>query len=45
MIRDIGLAIDLTAFAAPGRPIALQPDWPAIGVLVVAVIGAAAVAS
>jgi putative ABC transport system permease protein len=42
MIRILGPAIDLTAFAAPGRPIALQPPWPTLALLVVAVIGVAA---
>jgi hypothetical protein len=41
MIRILGPAIDLTSFAAPGQPIALQADWPTIALLVAAVIGVA----
>jgi putative ABC transport system permease protein len=44
MIRILGPAIDLTAFAAPGQSIPLQPNWLAIFLLVAAVIGVAAAA-
>lgn len=44
MIRILGPAIDLTAFAAPGQSIALQPNWLAVALLVAAVIGVAAAA-
>jgi putative ABC transport system permease protein len=44
MIRILGPAIDLSAFAA-GQPITLQPQWPIIALLVVAVIVVAAGAS
>ncbi len=44
MIRILGPAIDLTAFAAPDQPIALRPDWPTIIALVVGVLGVATVA-
>jgi ABC-type lipoprotein export system ATPase subunit len=40
--RILGPAIDLTAFAAPGQSIPLQPNWPAIALLVVAVVVVAA---
>lgn len=38
MIRALGPAIDLTAFAAPGQPIALRPAWGAAVALVIAVL-------
>jgi putative ABC transport system permease protein len=44
MIRILGPAIDLTAFAAPGQSIPLQPNWLTVALLVAAVIGVAAAA-
>ena len=44
MIRILGPAINLNAFAAPGQSIALGADWPPIAALVVAVIGVATLA-
>lgn len=43
--RLLGPAIDLTVFTAPGLPVALRPDWGAVGLLAGAVIGVALVAA